>query len=316
MNSEPRLHRSLPVIFNPTAGGGRAARLRAEFERAAKDLGVPLDWRPTRSAGHAEDLAAAAAGEGHPLVLAFGGDGTYNEVARGLVGGESALGIVPAGTTSVLAYEFGIPRPVGRSLKPLLEGENRPMRVGRTDHGDLVLMMVSAGPDSLVLQRLAPWLKPLGGRFGVAAQAVLELIRPAPMPGLRLVAGEWSRECGWVIVGKSRCYAGPYRACPEADPFSDSLQAVINTDRSKRAAAAFCVALFRRRHLRKPGVEAMTGERFVIEAADPSSDLAYQVDGDVVGRLPVEISVDPRILTVRVPHDGSSVLQCDGERTP
>ncbi len=315
MNEEPGRNRPLPVIFNPTAGGGRAARLRGEFERAANGLGVSLDWRPTQAAGHAEELAADAAQQGHPLVLAFGGDGTYNEVARGLVGGETALGVVPAGTTSVLAYEFGVPRPVGRSLKPLIEGRNRRMRVGRTNRGDLVLMMVSAGPDSLVLQRLAPWLKPLGGRFGVAAQAVLEILRPGPMPGLRIVSGGRARECGWVIVGKSRCYAGPYRACPEADPFSDVLQAVINTGRSKRSAAAFCVGLFRGRHLRRPGVETVTGERFRIEAADPSFDLAYQVDGDIAGPLPVEVSIDPQILTVRIPHDGSSVLQCDGERT-
>ena len=44
-----------------------------------------------------------------------------------------------------------------------------------------------AGPDAVVLERLMPWLKPLGGRVGVAFQAVIELMRPSPMPVMRAI---------------------------------------------------------------------------------------------------------------------------------
>ena len=64
------------------------------------------------------------------MLAVWGGDGTYNEAARGLVDSETALLALPGGTTSVLAYELGIPRdPVRRSLAQL-DGERRAMAVG------------------------------------------------------------------------------------------------------------------------------------------------------------------------------------------
>ena len=295
-------NRPTPVVFNPTAGGGRARRLQADLENAAKQRSVALDWRATRAPGHAVTLAAEAAREGHPLVLAFGGDGTYNEVAGGLLGTQTAMGVVPAGTTSVLAYEFGVPRPVGVSLGALLDGHDRVMRVGCTDRGDIILLMLSAGPDAMVLERLLPWLKPLGGRVGVAFQAGIELLRPAPMPALTAIVDGRSTECGWAIVGKSRCYAGPFQACPDADPFAPSLQMVLNRRQTRRAALSFAVGLSRGKHLERQDVERCHLDTVRLEGAFGSSPPAYQVDGDFKGHLPVEISIHPEPLVVRLPR--------------
>ena len=292
----------IPVVFNPIAGGGRARHQRKEFEDAANREGVSLDWWATEAAGHAVNLAADAAAQGHPLILAFGGDGTYNEVARGLLGTETAMGVVPAGTTSVLAYEFGVPRPVGVSLGALLGGVNRVMRVGVTDRGDIIVIMLSAGPDAVVLERLMPWLKPLGGRVGVAFQAVIELMRPAPMPALKAVVGDSSTDCGWAIVGKSRSYAGPFNACPDADPFAPSLQMVVNRGRSRGSALAFALGVARGTHLSRPGVEGRMLETVRLEGAGGADPVPYQVDGDFKGHLPVEISIHPKSLVVRLPR--------------
>ncbi len=295
----------IPVVFNPTAGGGRARRLRAELEQVADQRSVALEWWPTDAPGHAVELAAEAAHKGHPLVLAFGGDGTYNEVARGLLGTETSMGVVPAGTTSVLAYEFGIPRGVGASLEVLLGGHDRKMRVGCTDLDDIIVLMLSAGPDSLVLEKLLPWLKPLGGRFGVGFQAAIELLRPKPMPALNVVVDGQEIECGWVIVGNCRSYAGPFHACPNADPFGPSLQLVLNGRRSRTSALAFAAGLARGRHLERREVAQHDVDSVRIEGWWGSEPMAYQVDGDFKGHLPVEVSMHPKTLVVRMP--GASV---------
>lgn len=292
----------IPVVFNPTAAGGRARRQRQEFEDAANRERVSLDWWATEAAGHAVDLAAEAAAQGHPLVLAFGGDGTYNEVAHGLLGTETAMGVVPAGTTSVLAYEFGVPRPVGVSLGALIGGVNRVMRVGVTDRDDIIVIMLSAGPDAVVLERLMPWLKPLGGRVGVALQAVVELVRPARMPVMRAIVDGHALECGWAVVGKSRSYAGPFHACPDADPFAPSLQMVVNRGRSRRSALDFALGLARGTHLSRPDVETRMLETVRLEGAGGPDPVPYQVDGDFKGHLPVEISIHPKSLVVRLPR--------------
>lgn len=294
--------RPIPVVFNPTAGGGRAKRLRAELEEAAIARDVVLDWRATTAPGHASSLAAGAAEQGHRLILAFGGDGTYNEVAEGLLGTETAMGVVPAGTTSVLAYEFGVPRPVALSLGPLIDGEDRLMHVGYTDRGDIILIMLSAGPDAMVLENLMPWLKPLGGRVGVAFQAVLELMRPAGFPVMKAVVNEQEFESGWVVVGKSRSYAGPFEACPEADPFEPRFHVVLSRERSRRAALGFVGDLARGRLLSRTGVEGHVLDSVRLEARGEAERVAYQVDGDFKGHLPVTIRVHPKRLRVRLPR--------------
>jgi len=292
---------AIPVIFNPTAGGGRARRRRVDLERVARERKIPLDWRPTRAAGHAVKLAAAAADEGHPLILAFGGDGTYNEVARGLLGRESSMGMIPAGTTSVLAYEFKIPRPVGRGMLALLDGEDRQMHVGRTEHGEIFLIMLSAGPDSMVLQRLFPAFKVLGGRVGVALQGVLELLRPGRMPSFRIHAAGESLESGWAIVGKSRCYAGPFEGTPGADPFRPDFEIVAQTRSGRRAALPFVLGLARGKHVNRQDVRRLRSTEIRLDAPSSGVPLHYQIDGDLGGLLPVRISLHPEKLRIRLP---------------
>jgi diacylglycerol kinase family enzyme len=292
---------SVPVILNPTAGGGRLLRQKSALVAAAGSAGAEIDFWMTRGPGHATELAARAASEGFPLVFAFGGDGTYNEVARGLLGSPTALGALPGGTTSVLAYEFGIPRPVERSVTALLKGGDRAMRVGRTDHDDIVLLMLSAGPDSHVLERLRPGFKRLGGRVGVALQAVLEMASGNRLPRMRVEADGLAAEAGWVIVGTSRCYGGKFCATPGADPFRDDLEIVVQKSGGRRAALAFLLGIPSGRHVRRDDVDRRITGSVKIESASPGMGVSYQIDGDVVGPLPVEVSIDPRPLWIRLP---------------
>ena len=292
---------SIPVILNPTAGGGRLLRSREGLEAAAAAAGAEIEIWATRGPGHATELAALAAAEDRPLVFAFGGDGTYNEVARGLLGTATAMGVLPGGTTSVLAYELGVPRSPARAAAALFEGEDQAMRVGRSDRDDVILLMLSAGPDSHVLERLRPSFKRFGGRIGVALQAVVEIMSGGPLPRMRVAIGEMAIDAGWVIVGKSRCYGGRYCATPGADPFRDDLEVVAQRSSGRRAAASFLLGIPRGRHVHRLDVMREVVGRVRIEPAAADTMVPYQVDGDVVGMLPVEVGIDPQSLWVRLP---------------
>ncbi len=68
-----------------------------------------VDIRHTEYPGHAQELARAAIDDGTHLIVAVGGDGTVNEVARGLLNSEAALGVIPAGSGNAFARTLGIP---------------------------------------------------------------------------------------------------------------------------------------------------------------------------------------------------------------
>jgi len=96
------------VIFNPSAGRGRALRRLARLRRA---LGARADFLPTQRPAHAEELAFQAAQDGYRVVGAAGGDGTVHEVANGLLRAERpevGLAVFPVGSANDYAHSLGL----------------------------------------------------------------------------------------------------------------------------------------------------------------------------------------------------------------
>jgi len=135
------------AILNPRAGVG-AHRTRKAVEHGHpswNDYAVYL----TREPGHATELAQEAVAGGADLVLAVGGDGTVNEVSRGLLGSQVALGIVPAGSGNGLARALRLPLRPDRALASLASGVRRRIDVGLLN-GLPFLNMAGAGFDAVV----------------------------------------------------------------------------------------------------------------------------------------------------------------------
>src|SRR5262245_62647058 len=104
---------SVAIIINPLSGGASPAKGRKRAELAAEALaksGESGDIFVTEGRGHARELSAAAAKRGARLVIAWGGDGTINEVASSLVFGPVALGIIRSGSGNSLARELRVDR--------------------------------------------------------------------------------------------------------------------------------------------------------------------------------------------------------------
>jgi diacylglycerol kinase (ATP) len=134
------------AILNPRAGL-RALRARAALQE------VPLPWTvevaETSGPGHAVELARESARRGDAVVLAVGGDGTANEVASGLLGSETALGLLPMGSGNGLARALGLPLRPRPALGALATGVVRRMDVG-TANGLPFINVAGAGFDAVV----------------------------------------------------------------------------------------------------------------------------------------------------------------------
>ena len=115
---------SIVAIVNPVSGAGmdgtvaglRVAMIRDEL----RGRGLEADVHLTTRAGHARELARDAVIADADLVIVWGGDGTLNEVGSSLVGSETPLGLIPAGSGNGLAGGLGIPRDPRAALATLL----------------------------------------------------------------------------------------------------------------------------------------------------------------------------------------------------
>lgn len=102
------------MIINPISG----TKSKEKVEPMAREILTDIDLEVVRTeyAGHARELAADAAAKGYDAVIAVGGDGTVNEVAGGLTGSQTTMGIVPMGSGNGLARHLNIPVSIHDSL--------------------------------------------------------------------------------------------------------------------------------------------------------------------------------------------------------
>ena len=143
------------LMVNARAGSVRARTKEVIAKALSADF--KLDVTDTMSRNHASRLAADAVEGGFDAVVAFGGDGTVNEAAQTLVGTGVALGVLPGGSTNVLARSLGIPRdPVEATAylaARLRAGARRAINVGDIS-GRYFLFSSGMGLDAEVVKRV------------------------------------------------------------------------------------------------------------------------------------------------------------------
>ncbi|MCC2546398.1 YegS/Rv2252/BmrU family lipid kinase [Hymenobacter sp. BT175] len=118
-------------ILNPMSGTNRQQDVPALLAAAAEEAGVEYEIQLTAAAGHATELARAAARAGFRIVAAVGGDGTVNEVACGLLGTQAALGIVPRGSGNGLARHLEVPLTLAGAVQRMAAPTFQQIDVGR-----------------------------------------------------------------------------------------------------------------------------------------------------------------------------------------
>lgn len=111
----------------------------------------------TNRRGHATRFAQDAARRGLDAVIAFGGDGTLNEVATGVAGTETALAVLPGGSTNVFARTLGMPNDAITGVDLIVDALNRndiiPVGLGRVN-GRYFCFHTGVGYDAMVVKRV------------------------------------------------------------------------------------------------------------------------------------------------------------------
>ncbi len=136
----------------------------------------------TEARDHATEIGREAVGGGYDLVVAFGGDGTLNEVANGLAGTDVPVSVLPGGSTNVVARTFGIPNDVVDATEHLLsladDFRPHPIDLG-TANGRRFVFSCGIGLDASVVERVDsnPKLKAKMGPYYYTWSAVSALYR-------------------------------------------------------------------------------------------------------------------------------------------
>ena len=294
-------HSPAAVIINPNAGParrrvspGRAAELaRGGFADADRVCEVVC----TERGGHARELAADFVRRGFSPIIAWGGDGTVNEVASALAFQDAVMGIVPTGSGNGLARELGISlRPDG-AVATAARGRDRAVDVGELD-GRLFFNLAGVGLDASVVSLFDR----LAGR-GVLryVQATLSTVLTYAADTYTIAVGEETFEQRALIVelANGRQYGSGACIAPHAKLDDGLLDLVVIGPMSPVRLLWGARRLFSGTIDLDPNMSTRTIRSLTISASQP---IRFHVDGEVVqGPDSLTAAVHPGALRVRVP---------------
>jgi len=290
------------AIVNPLSGAGastgvadaRIALLRSRFVAAGINGTVHVTERPF----HAGELAKAAVASGARSVIAWGGDGTINEVGSALAGTRVVLGIIPAGSGNGFAHELELPPEPELAIEIALRGKPRPIDAGELE-GRLFFNIAGIGFDAVVAEQFNA--RTIGRRgLGPYVQIGLrETFRyRAARYRINLDGEEFETSALLIAFANGREYGNHIRLAPHARLDDGKLEAIVAEDRGPIAR------LWAGRHLAMGTADKAA--RVItksIESAriETDGEMVYHVDGEI-GRASgsILVRIRPKLLTVRV----------------
>ncbi len=314
------------VFVNPVAGGGRANSRGPLIRKVFEARGIPVEFISAPSARELESRACEKIARNHRLLLAMGGDGTFQALANAAFGTDTLLGILPAGGGNDLAAALGLPRNPVHAAEELLRGHTRFV--------DLIRVRASPTGSSRGLPQQASsgqaWqtggqerLYVGGGGIGLDAEAAhyaSGIFRHVPGRLRYVLSGLWvlrgyAAPCVRVeflggappaveartlltAVLNTPTYGAGLRFAPDALVDDGMLDVVFVGDLNVFQVLKLMPRLLYSGELRSPLVSRMRAGSLRL-VADPPCE--FHGDGEILGMTPVEIEIVPAAVQVLAP---------------
>ncbi|MEA3308002.1 MAG: diacylglycerol kinase family protein [Chloroflexota bacterium] len=294
------------LIHNPAAGPWNKSRWLEQLAVNLQKHGWATDVVATQQTGDATRLARQARDMGYELVLVAGGDGTINEVTNGLVGAETALGIVPVGTGNILAHQMRMPILGVASPFSVTEVENALVHsyyqwvdVGQVGERYFVCW-AGIGFDAEITSQMEPrskYIKFLGiwpyALKGVAIAPEFRGVRTRVTVGNRT----FNTRTVLIVVSNIQHYAA-FNMARHAYMDDGMLDIFIFKGLGLSYILRHLVHILSGRHVQDPSVIQILARQLRLET---TPEVIVQLDGEPCLETPVTISLVPRALRLLVP---------------
>jgi len=298
----------LCLIVNPSAGGGKAARLAPIAERELRARGLEVRRVDTRDLAHARELGREAANRGETIVV-LSGDGLLGVLADTLRETPGAvLGLIPGGRGNDLARVLEIPEDPAGAAAVIAAGHTRPVDLGFVDGregaagGRAFVGIASVGFDSdanRIANEAPAWLGGLVYAYG--ALRALAAWRPARFDIELDPPGQHHSFSAFSIgAANSKAYGGGMRAAPGAMLDDGLLEVVILESVGKlRFLTRIFPKVFAGSHVEEPCVHVFRARELAVTA---DRSFTMYADGDPIGELPVRVRALPGAITMLTPR--------------
>jgi len=303
------------LIGNPIAGGGAAFKIKKASDFLI-NKGYDVKLMFTGRKGDAETFARGTAGQPIRLVIAAGGDGTYNEVANGLVGSSVPMAILPLGTTSVLAQELNIPLALKKALAVAINGAIQTVHLGKITFSRddslshqtsrvtrYFLLMAGIGFDAEATMGVNERIKKFTGRgaYFLSGTKVLLHYSPSPITLSFRQGPADSAPAGNVngysaIIGKASYYGGTFKATPDARLTEPYFYVFVTHRKNRRSLFRYIIGVITGKNITFRDISYFKAGEIVVDGKSP-----VQIDGDYEGTTPAKVEIERNALKLVTP---------------
>lgn len=289
--------RRIAFIVNPKAGTRAQKHIRSSVEKYLDHKKFEYGIWLTKQEGHAADLARKAHAEGYEIVVAVGGDGSINEVASALIGSETILGIVPAGSGNGLAMHLGYGRNMDEAIRKLNTAEPQTIDCGLMN-GNPFVNIAGVGFDGLVSNMMR----------GSHRRGFVPYFLKSIEAGLNYTSRDCrieldgktlERRCFAVSVANGSMYGYNFQIAPDARLDDGLLEVVVLNDAPRWQYFAAIPALLNSKIYESEFVEHFTAQTVKISA---KGDNFVHLDGEgMVLNGDITLCIQPKALNILVP---------------
>lgn len=290
----------LTVLLNPVSGPTRTRGADWDWiQTEAEAAGWRTEVLTSEGPGDIERLAKEAVASGIRRLVVVGGDGSINEAVQAVVGSKVELGIVPAGTSNILANELGVPDDFRLAAKLAFTGRALAIDVGCANDRYFTLML-GVGYDVSTIEVMWPQFKRLMGQVAYTIAGLTSFVQHrAVRMRIEIDGRRMRRLVYFLVIANTRLYGNASTTVAEHADVRDGLFDVVVI----RARAWYHVVFSMVRimaRIKSPfeKVETIRGREVTIRSA---RRVKYQLDGDPAGTLPVKVKMLPEALLIIAP---------------
>lgn len=288
----------IEAIINPISGVGSKRKIPKMIREAFAEKDVFVNISFTEYQGHASVLARGAIEKGARCVIAVGGDGTVNEVARAMVHSDAVLGIIPKGSGNGLARELHIPTEVRRALDLIVKSHTSTIDCCRAD-GHVFFCTCGVGFDAAVSQKFAGEKK--RGSLTYIKNTVEEYLSYRPEVYELLIDDRTIHEQAFLVAcGNASQYGNNAFIAPHANIQDGMMDITILEPFGPIDIAPLAIQLFTKQIDRNSKIRTFKGREVTIIRQKPG---VMHLDGEpVMADSRIDISVIPHSLHVFTPE--------------
>lgn len=293
--------KKIKIISNPSSGRQSMDRRLDRLIKLLIDDGYTINKFETEKKDDAMKETIKTCREDWDIIVVSGGDGTVNEVAKGIISSDRKVpvAILASGTVNDFANYMKIPKEVNSFYKMIQRYETVDVDIGKLND-EYFVNVAAGGLLSNVGYQVLPEAKLVLGRMAYYLEGLREITLQNFKPiNLKIESDEYNgtEEVLLFLISNSSSIGGFKKLAPKADVLDGLLDIVIVKKSDVTDLASIFFAIFSGEHVNHPNVIYFKSKNIRLSSPD---EVNIDVDGEYGGKLPSRFEVVPNAFKILI----------------